>query len=277
MASPASSRTISFNYDSHDLAEAYDRLSDMQLESGKELVRQLGLSPGASVLDVGCGTGRLASWIAKTLGGTSRVIGMDPLLERIAIAQARVPEASFHVGQAEDLSMYPDEAFDAVTMSSVFHWVADKPKALAEVKRVLRRGGKLGTTTASKELAAAGSLGSMIQAVLQRAPYAGRFGRADMSLARPDLTTTDLITTVMESGLELESVCISPRHWRRDSGEELVTFLESSSFGNFLRSAPDELRGTLRSDLIEAFESRRGPDGIVMHDWMTLLIAKRPA
>jgi ubiquinone/menaquinone biosynthesis C-methylase UbiE len=53
----------------------------------------------------------------------------------------------FEVGRGEDLSAFEDESFDAVCMSSVLHWLADKAKALAEVRRVLRPGGQLGVTT----------------------------------------------------------------------------------------------------------------------------------
>lgn len=267
--------SVSFKYDNHDLAEAYDRLSDLQFDSGKELVRRLDLAEGARVLDVGCGTGRLAGWIAGVVGSSGEVIGIDPLPERIAIASTRVPGARFQVGQAEDLGAFPSESLDAVTMSSVFHWVKDKARALGEVRRVLRAGGKIGMTTASRELSGSGSLGTVLGSVLKRAPYAGRFGRADMSLARPDSSTTDLITMVLESGLELESLRIMARKWKRESGEELVKFLESSSFGNFLRTAPEELRSSLRADLVDAFEAERGPDGIVLGDWTTILIAKR--
>jgi ubiquinone/menaquinone biosynthesis C-methylase UbiE len=273
--SDSASSAISFDYDNRVLAETYDRLSDLQFDAGKELVAQLELAGSARVLDVGCGTGRLAGWIARTLGPSAEVMGIDPLPERVGIAQLRIRNASFRVGQAEDLSAYAGENLDAVVMSSVFHWVNDKPKALAEVRRVLRVGGKLGITTASRELSQRGSLGSTIHAVLERAPYAGRFGRADMSLARPDMTTTDLVNVVLESGLELDTLRIVPRSWQRNSGEELVEFLESSSFGNFLRIAPEELRRPLRADLIEAFEARRGPHGIVLRDWFTLVVARR--
>lgn len=267
---------ISFAYDNHELAEAYDRLSDLQLESGQELVRNVDIWDGARVLDVGCGTGRLAAWLARTIVGPGEVIGIDPLPERIALAEAHVPDASFRVGQAEDLGAFADESLDAVLMSSVFHWIADKPKALAEVARVLRIGGKLGITTVSRELSSAGSLGRVVSSVLERPPYAGQVERADMSVARPDLTTTDMISMVLASGLELDTLRIVPRDWRRKSGEELAVFLESSTFGNFLRSVPEELRGSLRAELAEAFEAERGPDGLVLRDWMTLLVARRP-
>lgn len=71
---------MTFEHDSPKLAQTYDRISDLQLESGKRLVERLGLDEGARVLDLGCGTGRLTHWIAERVG---TVIGIDPLAERI--------------------------------------------------------------------------------------------------------------------------------------------------------------------------------------------------
>src|SRR5690349_22998598 len=119
----------SFTHDSRSLAETYDRVSDLQLEAGKGLVEQLGLVEGARVLDVGCGTGRLAHWITERVGTKGAVAGIDPLEERIHIARSRGAAVRFEVGQAEDLRAFEDESFDVVCMSSVFHWIADKAKA----------------------------------------------------------------------------------------------------------------------------------------------------
>ncbi len=267
--------TTSFAFDNRHLAETYDRLSDTQFESGKELVRHLGPLEGARVLDVGCGTGRLAQWIADLVGPSGSVIGIDPLPERISIARAHASGIRFEVGQAEDLSAFADESFDAASMSSVFHWVGDKPKALAEIRRVLRPGGRIGLTTLSRELSTVGTLNEVLNPLLQRAPYAGRLGVPDTSVVTPTQTMTDLISTVLESGLELEKLHVTPRIWVLANGEEVLEFLESSSFGNFLRVVPEELRGALRADLAEAFDARKGPDGILIRTWITLLVASR--
>src|SRR6185436_17144255 len=102
-----------FGHDTRQLAETYDRASDLQFESGKRLVERLGLEEGARVLDVGCGTGRLARWMAERLGPRGSVVGIDPLEHRISVARSHAGAARFEVGQAEDLGAFADASFDA--------------------------------------------------------------------------------------------------------------------------------------------------------------------
>lgn len=267
--------TISFTHDSPRLAAAYDRLSDSQFEAGKRLVERLAIAPGARVLDVGCGTGRLARWIASIVGPAGNVVGIDPLPERITLARANAAGITFEVGQAEDLGAFADESFDAVVMSAVFHWVTDQPKALAEVRRVLKTGGRVGITTLPRELRGAGTVATVLMPILQRATYAERVNFQALPFATHGVTTTDLVTMVLTNGLELSELHIVQRTWARAGGEELVNFLDASSFGNFARIVPEELRASLRSDLVAGFEERKGAEGIVVRDWGMVVVARR--
>jgi SAM-dependent methyltransferase len=266
----------SFEHDSRRLAEMYDRLSDLQFESGKRLVERLGLKEGAHVLDVGCGTGRLAHWLAERVGATGAVTGIDPLEERIHIARARGGAVRFELGQAEDLGAFEDASFDAVCMSSVLHWVEDKARALAEVCRVLRPGGRLGVTTLPHELARFGTVGRVLEPLLARAPYAGRVDLSMLTLAKRGCTTTELVSLVLESRLDLVELHLMPRDRTHASGEALLDFLEASSFGTFLNLVPEDLRPSLRTELIAAFDAQRGPEGVAVHGWGVMFIAARP-
>jgi len=264
----------SFTHDSRGLAETYDQVSDLQFEEGQRLIERLGLQEGARVLDVGCGTGRLAHWIAERVGTIGAVTGIDPVEERVHVARSRAGHVRFEVGQAEDLRAFEDASFDAVCMSSVFHWVADKAKALAEVRRVLRPGGRLGVTTQPYELSRANTLGLVFESLFARAPYAGRIDRSMLTFAR-GCTTTDLVSLVLESRLDLAELHLTQRARTYASGEAVVDFIEASAFGTFLRPIPDELRPSLRADLIAAFDALRGPEGVAVRGWGVLFVATR--
>jgi SAM-dependent methyltransferase len=98
----------------------------------------------ARVLDVGSGTGSLAFAIAERKP-RSHVLGIDPSKEYVAYANSRNPipdRASFQVGDAQQLH-FPDATFDASLSLLVFNFIPDPRKAVLEVRRVTRSGGRL--------------------------------------------------------------------------------------------------------------------------------------
>jgi ubiquinone/menaquinone biosynthesis C-methylase UbiE len=268
--------TTSYTHDSPQLAATYDRISDSQFAGGKRLVERMNIREGERVLDVGCGTGRLGRWLAEVVGPSGSVVGVDPLPERIAIARTHAPGVEFEVGQAEDLSAFADADFDAVCMSAVFHWVTDKPKALAEVRRVLRPGGRLGVTTVPRELNGAGTVAAVVASILQEDRFARSVDFSKLAVVSRGHTTTDVIGLVLGSQLDLTELQVMPRLSHHASGSDAVDYLEASSFGNFLRIVPEDLRPALRDALAAGFEARRGPSGIPARDYGMVFVATRP-
>jgi hypothetical protein len=110
---------------------------------------------------------------------------------------------------------------------------------------------------------------------LRRAPYAGHVDLSALTFVERGCTSTDLISLVLEAGLELVELHVTQRIHRHASGEDLVHFLEASSFGNFLRIVPEDLRPTLRADLAAAFDARKSADGVLARGWGVLFVATR--
>lgn len=94
-----------------------------------------------SVLDVGCGTGRLLRK-AKARWPKAQFIGVDPAEGMINIARQLMPEAKFYVAKAESLPL-PDESVDLVFSTASYNFWLDKEKGLTEIRRVLKVGGLL--------------------------------------------------------------------------------------------------------------------------------------
>lgn len=101
---------------------------------------------GARVLEIGCGGGMFAAWMAES--GAGEVAAQDFSATPIAEAQRRFPLANltFSVGDIEAIDS-PDQAFDVVVSCETIEHVPRPARAVAELARVLRPGGLLLLTT----------------------------------------------------------------------------------------------------------------------------------
>ncbi len=103
-----------------------------------------GLPARGRVLDVGSGTGALAFAVVERKARVT-VLGIDPSQEYVAYATSRnrfADRASFEVGDAQQLR-FPDASFDAALSLLVFNFIPDPKKALMELRRVTKPGGKI--------------------------------------------------------------------------------------------------------------------------------------
>jgi SAM-dependent methyltransferase len=101
------------------------------------LAAELGLAPGAAVLDLGAGTGKLSRAL---LAAGYDVVAVEPLDSMRELLAHRIGAERVREGVAERLPL-ADAAVDAVTIADAFHWFDHAP-ALAQIRRVLRpRGG----------------------------------------------------------------------------------------------------------------------------------------
>ncbi|MEV2275416.1 methyltransferase domain-containing protein [Nocardiopsis sp. NPDC049922] len=131
-----------------DSAEATDRLIarlDLfdQRPDARDLrariMELLGIRPGVSVVDVGCGSGRAVAELAD-LG--SAAVGVDPDPRMLAHARGRRPDLELREAGAYELP-FPDGSVHRYRAEKVYHVLDDPARALAEAHRVLAPGGRL--------------------------------------------------------------------------------------------------------------------------------------
>ena len=107
---------------------------------------QLSLRSGQRLLDVGCGMGDAALALSSDLGDRGEVVGIDGSEVMLGEARKRAAGATcvvrFAVGDACALDE-PDASFDAVRSERMLQWVPDPARAVAEMARVLRPGGRV--------------------------------------------------------------------------------------------------------------------------------------
>lgn len=106
------------------------------------------IASGEAVLDVGCGTGEITMRAKVRSGPTGLVAGIDPAPEMIAVARQKAARAGldidYRVAAVEALP-FADATFAVVVSSLMMHHLPEdlKPRALAEIRRVLKPGGRL--------------------------------------------------------------------------------------------------------------------------------------
>jgi ubiquinone/menaquinone biosynthesis C-methylase UbiE len=124
------------------------RASDADVDPVTEAVVELGRLQGCRVLDVGCGPGTVTRQLAR--GFDIDAVGIDSSPKMIEVARDEAgAHAVFQVAPAEELP-FESASFDGVVMRWVVHHL-DRPTALAEIRRVLKPGGRLVVTTADPD------------------------------------------------------------------------------------------------------------------------------
>lgn len=133
------------------IAHVYDHLADSNERAARLVgVEALNLRPGERVLELGFGTGNEVIDLAQLVGANGTVAGIDISSGMLAVAQKKLADAKppgqidLRLADARQLP-FADGSFDAVYSSFTLELFpeADIPIVLAEVKRVLRAGGRL--------------------------------------------------------------------------------------------------------------------------------------
>jgi arsenite methyltransferase len=220
----------------------------------------LAVAAGERVLDVGCGTGLLAEYIADRVGPTGYVLGVDPLPLRIELAQAKArPNLQFKVADAYDLSSIPPAGFDVVCLNAVFHWLPEKSGPTAEFARVLKPGGRLGISSGAKGPRT--RFQELVSEVLARPPF-NAYTRPPGGLTHR-VDEQEMRQLLAAAGFAVKSIAARESVRGFASPELLVRYSEASSFGNLLAHLPVELRPAARELIGRELAALAAPDGTI--------------
>lgn len=183
-----------------EAAESYEArfVPAIFAEWAPHIVAAAGVGPDDHVLDVCCGTGIVARTVADRLGERGRVIGLD-LNEAMLTVAARVrPDLEWRQGDAHALP-FDDHHFDAVTCQMALMFLTDRHRALAEMGRVVRPGGRVALVVP----AALGDQPAYRPFVEIAARHAGPAARSLLATYWNTGDLTELVALVESAGMEV--------------------------------------------------------------------------
>jgi trans-aconitate 2-methyltransferase len=243
-------------------AKTYDRVSTPQAEWAEDVLDRLELRGDETVLDAGCGSGRVTKVLQERLP-RGKVIAVDASPSMVEKArEALGPEADVFVSDLVDLDLH-DEV-DAVFSNAVFHWIPDHDRLFARLYEALKPGGQLVV-----QCGGAGNIErfhGILFEVAEEEPFREYIGgwKGPWNFATPAETAARLSAAgFVAAECWLEERPVEP--------DEPDAFIRTVCLGHHLERLPEELRPQLVERMIE-----RAPKPLVL-DYMRLNIdARKP-
>ncbi len=245
-------------------ATAYDRLADPQARWGRAVLDRLALDGDETVLDAGCGSGRVTEELLGRLPA-GRVVALDassPMLEearrRLASHQERV-----RFVHADLLDLGPstlDDRYpvDAVFSTATFHWVLDHDRLFANLASVLRPGGQL-----VAQCGAEGNIARLLESVRSLGvERAGRWLYASVD---------ETVSRLEHAGFDDVDVWTNPEPTRFDDAGRLVDFLSTVILREHLATMLDEERRPFVEQVVAAM-----PEPVVDYVRLNMVGRRRP-
>ncbi len=127
-------------------AQLYLENSQLQKNHAAELMSMLSVPYGGMVLDLGCGTGHLATVLSDLVGPDGQVVAVDPDAERIKIAKRENSRPNIQYSVANDQT-FPGEGYDLIVSTHVIHWIKNKQTLFNHLHSKLAPGVSFGFVT----------------------------------------------------------------------------------------------------------------------------------
>jgi trans-aconitate 2-methyltransferase len=213
-------------------ATTYQRLSAPLEAMGRDVLWRLRLDGDETVLDAGCGTGRVTAVLAERLP-RGHVIAVDGSPAMVAEARRRLPD-SVDVQEQDLLELHVDEPVDAIVSTATFHWIGDHDRLFAQLARAVKPGGRLVAQCGGE-----GNVAAVKQAgfeLANREPFAEHLGgwSGDWNFQSPEATErrleqagyTDVWTWETRVAVDVDDV---------------AGYLGAICLGSFLERLPEDL------------------------------------
>jgi trans-aconitate 2-methyltransferase len=232
-------------------AATYDRVSNPQVEMAEAVLERLPLSGDETVLDAGCGSGRVTELLLDRLP-RGHVVAVDSAPSMIEHAREALPPERVTVLCQNLTELTLEEPVDAAFSNAVFHWIADHERLFARLFEALKPGGRLVAQCGGK-----GNIDAfrrLADEVAAEPPYASHMEDfvGPWNYASPEDTEARLLA----AGFEEVRCWLQP--WPVNPGDP-VEYARTVCLGNHLEALPEDLRVPYAEEVV-----RRSGDPLVL-------------
>ena len=255
-------------------ATSYHKVANPHVDWGRAVLDRLPLQGDETVIDAGCGTGRLTELLLERLPD-GHVIALDQSGNMLEQAAAHLTprfgdRVSFRQVDLSQIDM--DKTADAIFSTATFHWITDHARLFANLHRALKPGGWLVAQCGGGPNIA--RLNRQAQLLMLQEPFAEHFGgwsgpwhfagADETALRLVDAGFVEIDTHIIEAPVTLES------------GDAFREFLTTVVFGTHLTRLPtDELRADFVERLVRWSAEQVSPWHLDY--WRLNIVARRPS
>jgi trans-aconitate 2-methyltransferase len=229
-------------------AKLYHQISAPQISWGRKVLARVSLRGDETVLDAGCGTGRLTRDLLEALP-RGRVVALDLSQNMIDGARAYLePDFGERVEfvRGDILEVRFEQKFDGIFSTASFHWVLDHERLFRVLHRALRPGGWLCAQCGGGPNIA--RLVGRVNSLIASEPYAQHFSSFQFPWEYSDAETA--ADRLRAAGFELIETSLEAAPTRFDTAAEFQQFVESVILHRHLERIPTrELRQSFLADL----------------------------
>ncbi len=239
-------------------AEDYAKNSSAQMRWAQELISKLLLEGGESVLDVGCGDGKISAQLARATKG--RVVGIDQSEEMIRLAVKRYPREkfsnlSFLCMDAKEICI--SEKFNVAFSNAALHWVKDHCTVLRCIHDCLEPGGKI-----LFQMGGCGNATEVFDAI-ERVIKETRWRRYYEDFTPPYhfYGPEEYEQWLVKSGFRPVRVALIPKDMQHPGVEGFKGWLRTTWFP-YTDCLPDELRDPFLTELAKTYTTEHPMDAL---------------
>lgn len=192
----------------------------------QSLISQLDLAGNESVLDIGCGDGRVTTDIANLVTGA--VMGIDSSAQMVALASERYGRLNRRLAfkQMDATRLVFNAEFELVFSNAVLHWVQDHRAVLAGIQASLKTGGRAVLSMGGKGNAP--DILPMLDRLIEQTPWCGYFDGFVFPYAFYGIE--EYTHWLAEAGLQARRIELVPKDMVHDGVEDLKAWIRTTWF-----------------------------------------------